>query len=130
LSSINRCTAGACARCAHRREAHCLSRSICRVVTRGHGQVERHIDAYAHLVGGGIEIPRATNQINQRSFYFADPDGTALEIYYVAARAGAVPVDRADQDAVLTVSSPGDALPDWLLGDRPAAPRLEHSPRA
>ena len=39
-------------------------------------------DAYAHLVGSGAEILRATNHINQRSFYFADPDGNALEIYY------------------------------------------------
>jgi len=30
-------------------------------------------DAYAHLVGNGVEILRATNHINQRSFYFADP---------------------------------------------------------
>ena len=39
-------------------------------------------EAYAHLVGSGVEILRATNHINQRSFYFADPDGNTLEIYY------------------------------------------------
>lgn len=39
-------------------------------------------EAYTHLVGSGVEILRATNHINQRSFYFADPDGNTLEIYY------------------------------------------------
>ena len=39
-------------------------------------------DAYTHLVGKGVAILRATNHINQRSFYFADPDGNTLEIYY------------------------------------------------
>jgi catechol-2,3-dioxygenase len=37
--------------------------------------------AYAHLVGKGIKILRATNHINERSFYFADPDRNTLEIY-------------------------------------------------
>jgi Glyoxalase/Bleomycin resistance protein/Dioxygenase superfamily len=39
-------------------------------------------DAYAHLVGNGVEILRAPNHIVQRSFYFTDPDGNTLEIYY------------------------------------------------
>ena len=39
-------------------------------------------EAYAHLVKSGIAILRATNHVNQRSFYFADPDGNTLEIYY------------------------------------------------
>ena len=30
-------------------------------------------DAYAHLIKNGAEIMRATNHVNQRSFYFADP---------------------------------------------------------
>ena len=44
-------------------------------------------EAYAHLVGKGIKILRATNHINERSFYFADPDRNALEIYYELPRA-------------------------------------------
>jgi hypothetical protein len=48
-------------------------------------------DAYAHLVGSGVEILHATNHINQRSFYFADPDGNTLEIYYELPHAAAVP---------------------------------------
>jgi catechol-2,3-dioxygenase len=39
-------------------------------------------DAYAHLNANGVEVLRATNHINQRSFYFADPDGNTLKIYY------------------------------------------------
>ena len=30
-------------------------------------------DAYAHLIKNGAEIMRATNHVNQSSFYFADP---------------------------------------------------------
>jgi catechol 2,3-dioxygenase len=45
-------------------------------------------EAYAHLVGNGVEILRATNHINQRSFYFADPDGNTLEIDYVSHEVG------------------------------------------
>ena len=33
-------------------------------------------DAYAQLVGSGVEILRATNHINQRSFYFTMPTAT------------------------------------------------------
>jgi catechol 2,3-dioxygenase-like lactoylglutathione lyase family enzyme len=33
-------------------------------------------DAYAHVVGNGVDILRTTNHINQRSFYFADPAAT------------------------------------------------------
>jgi len=35
-------------------------------------------DAYDHLVRNGVEIMRATNHVNQRSFYFADPDGNEV----------------------------------------------------
>ena len=78
-------------------------------------------DAYAHLVGRGVEILRATNHINQRSFYFADPDGNTLEIYYELPyalelfRGG-----RDDHDEALQVSRPGEPLPGWLLEDWPA----------
>ena len=78
-------------------------------------------DAYAHLVGNGVEILRATNHINQRSFYFADPDGNTLEIYYELPHALELfRGGRADQDEALKVSAPGDPLPDWLLEDWPA----------
>jgi len=77
-------------------------------------------DAYAHLVGSGVEILRATNHINQRSFYFADPDGNTLEIYYELPHALQLfPGGRDDQDEALKVSGPGDPLPDWLLDDWP-----------
>jgi catechol 2,3-dioxygenase len=78
-------------------------------------------DAYAHLVGNGAEILRATNHINQRSFYFADPDGNTLEIYYELPNALELfPEGCADQDEALRVSGPGEPLPDWLLEDWPA----------
>ena len=78
-------------------------------------------DAYAHLVGNGVEILRATNHINQRSFYFADPDGNTLEIYYELPNALELfPEGRADQDEALRVSGPGEPLPDWLLEEWPA----------
>ena len=78
-------------------------------------------EAYAHLVGKGVEILRATNHINQRSFYFADPDGNTLEIYYELPRALELFFGgRADQDEALKVSGPGEPLPDWLLEDWPA----------
>jgi hypothetical protein len=77
-------------------------------------------DAYAHLVGKGVEIIRATNHINQHSFYFADPDGNTLEIYYELPRALELfPAGRDDQDEALRVSGPGDPLPNWLLEDWP-----------
>ena len=77
-------------------------------------------DAYAHLVASGVETLRATNHINQRSFYFADPDGNTLEIYYELPHALQLfPDGRADQDEALQVSGLGDPLPDWLLEDWP-----------
>jgi catechol 2,3-dioxygenase len=78
-------------------------------------------DAYAHLVNHGIEILRATNHVNQRSLYFADPDGNTLEIYYELPQALELfPEGRADQDEALAVSGPGEPLPQWLLEDWPA----------
>ena len=78
-------------------------------------------DAYAHLVNNGVEILRATNHINQRSFYFADPDGNTLEIYYEMPHALELFAGgRADQDEALKVSGPGEPLPAWLLEDWPA----------
>ena len=77
-------------------------------------------DAYTHLVNSGVEILRATNHVNQRSFYFADPDGNTLEIYYELPHALQLfPNGRSDEDEALKVSGPGEPLPDWLLEDWP-----------
>ena len=78
-------------------------------------------DAYAHLVKNGVEILRAANHVNQRSFYFADPDGNTLEIYYELPHALELfPGGRDDHDEALKVSGPGEPLPGWLLEDWPA----------
>jgi catechol-2,3-dioxygenase len=77
-------------------------------------------DAYAHLIRNGVEIMRAANHVNQRSFYFADPDGTVLEIYYELPYALQLfPNGRTDQDEALAVSGPDDPLPEWLVEDWP-----------
>jgi catechol 2,3-dioxygenase len=77
-------------------------------------------DAYLHLVKNGVEISRAANHVNQRSFYFADPDGNVLEIYYELPHAlDLFPDGRTDQDEALAVSGPHDPLPRWLLEDWP-----------
>lgn len=77
-------------------------------------------EAYAHLVNSGVEILRATNHVNQRSFYFADPDGNTLEIYYELPHALELFAEgRADQDEALMVSGAGEPLPAWLLEDWP-----------
>ncbi|HXC29150.1 MAG TPA: VOC family protein [Stellaceae bacterium] len=82
-------------------------------------------DAYAHLVESGVAILRATNHVNQRSFYFADPDGNTLEIYYEMPHALELFADgRADDDEALPVSGKNDPLPAWLLEDWPA-PEME-----
>jgi catechol 2,3-dioxygenase len=77
-------------------------------------------DAYIGLLENGIEIDQATNHVNQRSIYFKDPDGNALEIYYEIPES----IDlfwggRTDADEDLDVSGPDDPLPAWLLEDWP-----------
>jgi catechol-2,3-dioxygenase len=77
-------------------------------------------DAYTHLVDNGVEILRATNHVNQRSFYFADPDGNTLEIYYELPHALELfRGGRADEDEALEVGGRGAPLPNWLLEDWP-----------
>ena len=79
-------------------------------------------EAYAHLIENGAEIMRAANHVNQRSIYFADPDGNMLEIYYELPYALELfPNGRGDEDEVLPVSRPGAPLPQWLLEEWPAA---------
>jgi len=78
-------------------------------------------EAYAHLLDNGVEVMRATNHVNQRGIYFADPDGNVLEIYYEMPHALELFADgRGDEDEALPVSGPGDPLPQWLLEDWPA----------
>lgn len=77
-------------------------------------------DAYSHLLANGVVILRAANHVNQRSFYFDDPDGNTLEIYYELPRALELfPNGRGDEDEVLPVSRPGEPLPHWLAEDWP-----------
>ena len=77
-------------------------------------------DAYSHLLTHGVEIQRATNHVNQRSIYFADPDGNTLEIYYELPHALELFRDgRGDEDDALPVSRPGEPLPQWLVEDWP-----------
>jgi catechol 2,3-dioxygenase len=77
-------------------------------------------DAYSHLIAQSVEIQRATNHVNQRSIYFADPDGNTLEIYYELPHALELFRDgRGDEDESLPVSRPGEPLPQWLLEDWP-----------
>lgn len=78
-------------------------------------------DAYSHLVGHGVAIRFATNHVNQRSIYFADPDGNMLEIYYELPHALELfPDGRDDRDETLAVSGPGEPLPLWLTEDWPS----------
>jgi catechol 2,3-dioxygenase len=77
-------------------------------------------EAYAHLLEHGVEITRAVDHVCQRSFYFTDPDGNGLEIYYEMPRALALfPNGRGDEDEALPLSAAGDPLPAWLLEDWP-----------
>ena len=73
-------------------------------------------DAYCTLLEHGVEIERAIDHVNQRSIYFADPDGNRLEIYYEMSGALERFRDggRGDRDEKLTVSRPGEPLPAWL----------------
>jgi catechol 2,3-dioxygenase len=86
------------------------------------GSYEALRDAYRHLVENGVAIMRATNHVNQRSFYFADPDGNTLEIYYELPYALQLFAGgRSDEDEPLGVSGRDEPLPDWLLEDWPGS---------
>ena len=79
-------------------------------------------EAYAHLVERDVPILRAANHVNQRSFYFTDPDGNVLEIYYEMPYALELFANgRRDDDEALPVSGRGEALPQWLLEDWPSS---------
>jgi hypothetical protein len=83
---------------------------------QGHGEEKE-----GNLVENGVPIMRAANHVNQRSFYFADPDGNVLEIYYEMPYALELFSNgRSDEDEALPVSGPGEPLPQWLLEEWPA----------
>ena len=72
-------------------------------------------DAYATLQSHGVAIDRAMDHVNQRSIYFADPDGNRLEIYYeVPGALTRWPDGRGDGDQPLALTTPGQPLPAWL----------------
>jgi catechol 2,3-dioxygenase len=78
-------------------------------------------DAYATLQEHGVEIERAIDHVNQRSVYFADPDGNRLEIYYeMPGSLERFPDGRGDRDLQLAVSRVGETLPSWLWERWPA----------
>lgn len=78
-------------------------------------------DAYMHLQAHGVPIKVALNHVNQRSLYFADPDGNTLEIYFEVPYALELfPNGRDDTDEALSLSKPGEPLPHWLLEDWPS----------
>jgi catechol 2,3-dioxygenase len=78
-------------------------------------------EAYTHLLKSGVEIQRAVDHLNQRSLYFADPDGNGLEIYFEQPDALKLfPNGRGDEDERLPLSGPGDPLPRWLTEEWPS----------
>jgi catechol-2,3-dioxygenase len=79
-------------------------------------------EAYATLQKHGVEIDRAVDHVNQRSIYFADPDGNRLEIYYEMPDAlRRFPEGRGDRNTVLPVTRAGEPLPAWLFERWPAS---------
>jgi hypothetical protein len=81
-------------------------------------------EAYVTLQTHGVRIERAIDHVSQRSLYFHDPDGVALEIYYEIPEALRIFAEgRGDEDVPLPLSAPGEPLPAWLVDDawpRPA----------
>ena len=72
-------------------------------------------EAYRMLLEYGVRIDRAMDNVNQRSIYFADPDGNRLEIYYeIPGALARFPEGRGDQNYELAVSHAGEPLPAWL----------------
>jgi catechol 2,3-dioxygenase len=77
-------------------------------------------EAYRTLLEYGVRIDRAMDHVNQRSIYFADPDGNRLEIYYEMPGALArFPEGRGDQNRELPVSAAGEPPPTWLAEQWP-----------
>ncbi len=79
-------------------------------------------EAYTTLIENNVVVDHATDHMNQRSLYFADPDGNRLEIYYEMPEALKVfPDGRGDRDEALQVSRKGEPLPSWLQEEWPNA---------
>ncbi|HSB60242.1 MAG TPA: VOC family protein [Vicinamibacteria bacterium] len=77
---------------------------------RGHGHIAFRVDSEAALKEAwlglrehGVAITRAVDHVSQKSIYFQDPDGNALEIYYELPNARHLFREgRQDRDAPLT----------------------------
>ena len=77
-------------------------------------------DAYETLLKNGVTIDHATDHVQQRSLYFADPDGNRLEIYYEMPDALKIyPEGREDRNDDLPIGKQGDPLPAWLQEEWP-----------
>ena len=73
-------------------------------------------EAYRTLLQPGVRIERALDHVNQRSIYFADPDGNRLEIYYEMPGALARFHDgRGDQNSIGRLALT-PAIGSWPLG--------------
>ena len=77
-------------------------------------KVDTHEDlknAHQHLLDHGVTIDRMIEHVNQRSFYFADPDGNRLEIYWEYPTAPELfHRGRGDRDFIYTFDDP---VPPW-----------------
>ena len=68
-------------------------------------------DAYDHLNSHGVTVDRLVEHANQRSMYFADPDGNRLEIYFEFPTSRELfRRGRGDRDFVFTFDDP---VPPW-----------------
>ena len=64
-------------------------------------------EAHRTLVASGVEIPRMTDHVSQRSLYFDDPDGNGLEIYYEFPTAKIlIALGRGDRDEPFEIDDP------------------------
>ena len=71
-------------------------------------------EAHAHLVSHRVTVDRMIEHTNQRSIYFADPDGNRLEIYYEYPTARELfRRGRGDRDFIFTFDDP---VPPWATG--------------
>ena len=77
-------------------------------------KVDTHDDlkgAYEHLLAKGVTIDRMIEHVNQRSMYFADPDGNRIEIYFEYPTSKELfERGRGDRDFIFDLDDP---LPTW-----------------
>jgi catechol-2,3-dioxygenase len=68
-------------------------------------------DAYQHLQSHGVTVDRLVEHANQRSMYFADPDGNRLEIYFEFPTSKELfRRGRGDRDFIFSFDDP---VPPW-----------------